>query len=183
MILAAGTASGKTEAAFLPSIAEKIAEILCSDETYPYLDEAAMATLQDQRQVYHRLLLTPDQRLIRRMEKETVIHLFAGTKIANTLIWMLRFLGYSASRGPLSSVKLKGWEGNNFSELLHQILNTRWVETELFPFTGSERMWTKYSSYLPKHLQDLLQISGQMVIDETLDFLREVRWKELVVKG
>ncbi|PTX52703.1 ATP-dependent Lhr-like helicase [Melghirimyces profundicolus] len=161
-------------------VAEKMAEVLCSDTVYPYLNEAAVHTLSEMRRTYHSHRLTPDHRLIERTKNEAMIYLFAGTKIANTFTWMLRSLGYSVRVSALDSIKVAGLE-DHFSDVVWKVLHTRWVETELIRMIHPERMRTKYSIYLPEHLQDLLHISGQMVIDETLEFLRNIQFVESVV--
>lgn len=161
-------------------IAEKMMEILCSHEQYAYLNEKAANTLQDMRQIYHRLQLTPQQRLIFRSNSGATVHLFAGTRIASTLITMLRSLGYSASMNSLGHVRLNQQE-KSVTEIIRRVQNTCWIERDLIPFIGNERMRTKYSRHLPQTLQDLLHISGQMAINETMYFLQEVMWKEEIV--
>lgn len=164
-------------------VGEKMAEVLCSTETYPYLDDRALAELNDMRRIYREFQITPRQRLLERKGRSARLHLFAGTRIAHTLVWMIRSLGYSGVRADSMGRVSIGAFDEPFSELRQTILHTPWSETELVKrVLPPERVYTKYSFYLPEALQDLMTISGIMAVDETMDFIRETEVVEVEVE-
>ncbi|TCJ03332.1 hypothetical protein [Cytobacillus praedii] len=65
-------------------------EILCSKNEFHYINDIALATLNDVRRKYFLNRITADQRCIWVDKADSIFETYTGTKITKTLVWMLR---------------------------------------------------------------------------------------------
>jgi ATP-dependent Lhr-like helicase len=178
------------------TVACKMAEILFSEDRYPYLMPQAQAQLQGMREQLAdlRQQLTPRHRLVQRyLDGRYVFQMFAGTDIQRTFQWMVRALGHSArinaaghvevvlSRtSPVHPEGVETGENGRFGDLVAAVLSQPWTPDMLLPHVrDSERLQTKYSAYLPQEFRDQMHMDSEMDIEATLSFLREIRLVEI----
>lgn len=89
-----------------PRIREKMMEILCSYEEFPYLDGKAQETLEEMRTIYRMRNVQPNKRVITKHREEQVFYTFTGTIIVRTLYRMLQVLGIKEKLGDLDTLTL-----------------------------------------------------------------------------
>ena len=154
-------------------ISEKMQEVLCSKHLYSYLNDSAAQELIGMRKVYAQHGVMLDQRVIFIGENETIIELFAGTMISNTLMWMLRAMGVEqVTLNGLGHNKMIGHH-NGILNLLESVIKRHWDTQELLGVTFSHEIYrTKFSFYLSEEQQNELHISAMVDIEETVEFLR-----------
>ncbi|MDP4099459.1 hypothetical protein OIN60_22335 [Paenibacillus sp. P96] len=154
-------------------ISEKMQEVLCSSNSYSYLNDAATLELKGLREIYAQLGVMPDQRVVFSGKNETLIELFAGTVISNTLMWMIRAMGVEqVTTTGLDHIKLAGRQ-EGILELLESISNRQWNTQELWDITFPYEIYrTKFSFYLSEDQQKELHVSAMVDVDRTVEFLR-----------
>ncbi|WP_028399821.1 DEAD/DEAH box helicase [Ectobacillus panaciterrae] len=162
-----------------PRIREKMMEILCSDEEFPYLDGKAQEILEDMRTIYRIKHIQPKQRIIKKQREDQVFYTFTGTIIVGTLWRMLQVLGVKAKIGNLDTLTLPS--EYNLLQVLKTIQEKDWDVQELLAATPAEQMFfSKFSPYLPQELIADMHIAHQLDIEETIRYLKRY---EFVVLG
>ncbi|MCG7410237.1 DEAD/DEAH box helicase [Paenibacillus sp. ACRRX] len=152
-------------------ISEQMQEVLCSSHTYSYLNDAAAKELKGMREVYTDLGVTPAQRFISLGKDETLIELFAGTVISNTLMWMLRSMGMQVETNGLGHLKLVG-RVDGIIHLMESITKKHWNSHELLDVTFFYELYrTKFSFYLSEKLQKEMHLSAMVDVEGTIAFL------------
>lgn len=158
-------------------IGEKIMEILCSNDIYSYLNDEAANTLEDLRKLYHNNKLNSNERVIWKNKENLVFETFTGTTITKTIIWMLRTRGIDVGQpDALGRIKLPS-QIDILNELT-KIKSKNWSTDELLEVTKEEEMFaSKYSKYIPKHLQDEMHASHEIDIDGVKEYLKEFNFR------
>ncbi|TBL76130.1 DEAD/DEAH box helicase [Paenibacillus thalictri] len=155
-------------------ISEKMQEVLCSNHLYSYLNDAAAQELKGIREVYARLGVMANQRVIIIGKNETLIELFAGTVISNTLMWMLRVMGVEqVTTNGLGHIKIVGRQ-DGILKLLESITKREWNSQELLSVTFPQEIYrTKFSFYLNEEQQKELHVSAMVDVERTVEFLSD----------
>ncbi|MEJ8548818.1 DEAD/DEAH box helicase [Brevibacillus borstelensis] len=156
-------------------ISEKMHEILCSDEKFRYINKEALNELNDLRKAYHLNNIKSQQRVLWKQRDSYYFEGYTGTKIARTLVWMLRSFGVQVKKydefGRLevtSSIYLLG--------TLEQITQKEWREEELIAFTREEEFFqSKYSALLPQELYMKMHILHEIDINGVVAFLKNIQ--------
>ncbi|MGP7817404.1 DEAD/DEAH box helicase [Niallia sp. 01092] len=160
-------------------IGEKMMEILCSENLFPYANEAANIALADIRKKYQFANITPKQRVIWRDRQSYLFETYTGTIISQTLVWMLRYFGVDVETidgiGRITFATKK-----DIASTLMQMKNKEWQRDELITYTFADEEFTsKFSVYLNEELQRKMHMEKRIDIEGVLEFLREF---EVVVK-
>ncbi len=158
-------------------IGEKMIEILCSDESFEYADEEAVAALNDIRVPYHANEVTYTSRIIWGKQGEMVFETFTGTNIVKTLVWMLRSRGFEIKM-PDGLGRIKLPHINEIMEELEEIKRTEWKVEELNTFVKEgEKFSSKFIPYLPEELQYEMHVAHEFDIEGVREFLNEHTFK------
>ncbi|BFT74461.1 DEAD/DEAH box helicase [Paenibacillus sp. P36] len=159
-------------------ISEKMQEVLCSSQTYSYLNDVGVKDLKGMRETYTGLSVTPGQRVIFLGKNESLIELFAGTMISNTLMWMLRAMGMQVTTNDMGHLKLVG-RVDGIVHLLESITKKHWNSYELLDVTFVYELYrTKFSFYLSEMLEKEMHLSATVDVEGTIAFLKD---KQFVV--
>ncbi|MED3647392.1 helicase-related protein, partial [Halalkalibacterium halodurans] len=157
-------------------IGEKIMEILCDNPQFHYTNQEALDSLNDLRRFYHENELVPTDRVVKVEESNFLLESFTGTVIAQTLVLMLRSLGFEAklidglnrisieglfSMDVIDYIKYEAWEPKKLMEFVY--------ETELFD--------SKFSRLLPENLLVKMHIVHEMDIKGAIDYLNKTNFK------
>ncbi|MFD2706795.1 DEAD/DEAH box helicase [Salibacterium lacus] len=157
-----------------PKIAEKAFAILCSNETFTYVNEDANDTLNDMRKKYHMLNLNIKQRVIWEAEgaENLLFETYTGSTIVQTLVWMLRAKDISVSSiDQLGRIELRS-DKQEILDQLYDIKKQKWQPDDLFPYIKEDEWFSsKYSVYLPSILQRCMHAAHEMDITGVIDFL------------
>ncbi|UOF92158.1 DEAD/DEAH box helicase [Fodinisporobacter ferrooxydans] len=156
-------------------VSQKMFEILLEDAQYPYLMPQAKNQLECLRAYFVENGIKKHHRLIQRLgENRYIFHMFAGTDIQRTFVWMVRALGEKARMNELGHVELI-LRRHSIMGLFAAIVDKHWTGEELLPHTfDHERLQTKYSVYLPQTYKDRMHVSSEVDITGTLAFLGEI---------
>ncbi|MGS2776398.1 DEAD/DEAH box helicase [Robertmurraya sp. GLU-23] len=157
-------------------IGEKIIQILCDDYQFNYINKEALDSLNDERRFYHDNNIQSIDRVIREEDDSFLLESFTGTVIAQTLVWMLRSLGFVAKiEDGLNRLRIEG----PFSiDVLNFIKGEEWDEVRLFPFiTEVEWFNSKFSPFLPDELFMKMHIAHEMDIRGATEYLEEFEFK------
>ncbi|WP_449354837.1 DEAD/DEAH box helicase [Virgibacillus natechei] len=158
-------------------IAERVMEILCSKQSFPYLNEDAVYALEELRRPYKYYQVLPTERMIWKDRREMLFETFTGTTIATTLVWMLRTkeMDIGAVDG-LGRIKLPS--SVDILHELNEIKNKKWTVEELIAVTKeSELFASKYTEYLPQYLQVEMHASHEIDIGGVMDFLNRYTFR------
>lgn len=158
-------------------IPEKIIEILCSNQSFAYLNEKAAALLQDLRRPYQYNQVQPTERIIWKGEEDMLFETFTGTTIVKTLVWMLRTMGMD--------VKMPDGLGRviipakiDIIDELKKIKNKNWDIGEIIAVTKENEFFiSKYSEYLPHELQLEMHASHEVDINGVMEFLNNFTFR------
>lgn len=154
-----------------PKISEKMHEILCSNDKFGYINEEALGELNDIRRAYHLNNVEPQQRIVWKQRDSYFFEGYTGTKIARTLIWMLRSLGVQVKKyDEFGRIEVTG--SINLLEAFIKITQKEWCEEELITFTREDEFFqSKYSFFLPQELYMKMHISNEIDINGVMSFL------------
>lgn len=157
-------------------IGEKIMEILCSEHQFHYTNQEALDTLNDERTFYHDNQIQSTDRVIRKEESSFLLESFTGTVIAQTLVWMLRSIGFVAKiEDALNRIRI---EGPLSIDVLNFIKSEDWDEERLFPqITEQELFNSKFAPFLPGKLFKKMHVAHEMDIHGAIQYLREFEFK------
>lgn len=157
-------------------IGEKIMEILCDDHQFHYTNQEALDSLNDERKFYHDNQIQPGDRIIREEEDGFLLESFTGTVIAQTLVWMLRAIGFGAKiEDGLNRIRI---EGPLSIDVLNFIKNEDWDDERLFPhITDLELYNSKFAPYLPEELFKKMHIAHEFDIQGVINYLSEINFK------
>lgn len=158
-------------------IAKKMAQILFSQDEYPYLmpNTKRQLTLLRSQLALENLQVTAVHRLVEhRFAGSYVFQMFAGTDIQRTFVWMVRALGEKARMNESGHIELD-LQHHSFLELYRILLTKCWEEDMLLPWIHAhERFQSKYSVYLPQSFRERMHLSSEVDIAGTLQYLQEI---------
>ncbi|KPB03441.1 DEAD/DEAH box helicase [Bacillus sp. CHD6a] len=157
-------------------IGEKIMEILCGDHQFHYTNQEALDSLNDKRRFYHENEIHLTERVIKEEEGSFIIETFTGTVIAQTLVWMLRSLGFNAKiEDSLNRVRL---EGPLSRDVFNFLKNEDWEEARILPHITKEELFnSKFSPYLPDTLFWKMHTAHEMDIEGTIQYLTDYKFR------
>lgn len=158
-------------------IPEKIMEILCSNQSFIYLNEEATDLLKDLRRPYLYNQIQSTERITWRDKEEMIFETFTGTTIVKTLVWMLRARGIDiGAPDGLGRIKLPSTV--DIIDELTQIKNKSWEIEELISVTKENELFvSKYSEYLPQEIQLEMYASHEIDIDGVMEFLNSYTFR------
>lgn len=162
-------------------IGEKMWAIACSNQQFPYINDEAAATLNSMRAKYNQYGFTSDCRPIWIGKEEIIIETFTGTTISRTLAWLLRSFGVDV-RGidGIGRIQITGTP--DICSILKKIKRNDWQPGDLIPYTKEhEYHFSKYSSYLPKVLQDKFHLAHEVDIETTLEYLKLYEFRQVML--
>ncbi|WP_232336773.1 DEAD/DEAH box helicase [Planococcus lenghuensis] len=156
-----------------PRIREKMMEILCSTDSFRYVNDSAVSTLNDERKKYVFNEVTPSERIIWSDREEMIFEAYTGTKITKTLVWMLRYYGVNAKIKD-STDKISFPHVDVIQKIFNKIKNKSWVEADLVPYVY-EQEWleSKYSKEIGEELAIKMHIANEFKINEAVNFLQK----------
>lgn len=165
---------------FHSKIFEKMLEIICSEQLFDYINDEGKHYLTDIRRKYKLAKVKETERIIWYVNNEFVFETFVGTKIANTLMWMIRLIIGEARMNALSKIIFHGH--HNFEELIESLKRSTWKEEELLKVTHDNEWFTsKYMEYLPESLQKKVHIAHKIDIEGAISYLNKFKFR--VVKS
>lgn len=161
-------------------IGEMMMDVLTSHEEFTYIDEEAKTQLSILRRLFHKYALTKDNRLVIKDKKQKFIYVFKGSMVAQTLVLMLKTLGYQARvADELYSVKVERTD-EEIQTIFDKIMDYPWEENRLWSFaTEKEKKIGKFTDNLPQEMQNEMTIEEKIDIEETLTFIQETIWVEV----
>ncbi|RWZ58233.1 DEAD/DEAH box helicase [Halobacillus fulvus] len=160
-------------------IAEKMQEILCSNEKITYVDDKALSALKEMRIPYHTNNIQPNERVIWKEGKYWILESYTGTNIVRTLMLMLRSRGHTIhTPDELGRIRISGKV--DFLEELKILKEIEWThETLLEVLNEDEKFKSKYIEYLPTQIQKELQIVRDVEIEGTIEYLTEFKFRAI----
>lgn len=158
-------------------IPEKMVEILCSNQSFGYLNEDAITILNDLRMPYRFNGMSNKQRVIWKMKDHQLFHMFTGTVIANTFNLILNYnLGENKESHPIRGAILP--LDFDILAFLQKIVNTKWTKEMLLMMIDQENLIeTKFTEYLPLKLRKEMQYAREYNIDELIDYINSYEFK------
>ncbi|MED1672251.1 DEAD/DEAH box helicase [Pallidibacillus thermolactis] len=158
-------------------IPEKVMEILCSNQTFTYLNEEAADLIEDLRRPYQNNQVQLTERIIWKDKEEMFFETFTGTTIVKTLVWMLRAMGIDV-RTPDGLGRVKLPSSVNIFDKLTQIKNKNWDMREIIAVTKENEFFvSKYSKYLPQEIQLEMHASHEIDINGVKAFLNNYNFR------
>ncbi|MGB6409214.1 MAG: DEAD/DEAH box helicase [Planococcus donghaensis] len=161
-------------------VGEKMMEILTSAKQFHYVNEIAAEVLNDVRRKYLYNNTNHNQRIVWGDREKGVFESFTGTRIANTLVWMLRFYDIGAKvndtvgRIEISSV-------SNLKNIFESMKNKKWIVSDLLPHVRDyELLETKYSKEIPHELNMKMHVANEIALEETMEFLNKYEIKIII---
>ena len=157
-------------------VAEKMYELLLSQEIFDYLDEQAAAYLAELRQSYQNNRLTINHRPLFKKGSVYIFELFTDTVVVNTIIAMLKHYGVSilgrdnigrvtfSLEGPIRQLltKLQKFDGQ-VDDLLEEIRERAEIDS-------------RYFEYVPPVLQDQMLMAHELDLPRALVFLNNHKY-------
>ena len=161
-------------------IGEAMMDALVNGKRYSYLSDKAFDQLQNMRGLFNMHELTSGHRLIIEEQSEKLIYVFQGSKVAQTLVLMLRSLGYKAKMADeLFNVKVEGVT-ESMMDILEMFKQRPWEGHRLLAFAhDKEKKKTKFMDCLPQQLQEEMMIEEMLDIQGTLQLIHEKEWFEV----
>jgi len=163
-------------------IHEKMLQILCSHETFEYVSEEGVVSLNDLRQPYHYINLSLDERPMWVDKYEVIFEPFAGTIINQTLYWMLKATGLD--------IKLKDSVGRitihqtpRLKEKINELYNRDWKSEDIFNvILEHEYIKSKFTTYLPEELKKEMFAAHNFDLKGAMKFLNQIEIKYIDIK-
>ncbi|GEN50524.1 DEAD/DEAH box helicase [Alkalibacterium pelagium] len=160
-------------------IGEKIMELLCSEESFSYLNDEANSLLSDKRSAYQQFSVKSNERIIWTDRDTTIFETFTGSVITKTLVWMFRYLGVDVSP-PDGLGRIKMLNIPNAVEILAEIKNREWDADELLSVTLDKELFvSKFYDYLPEDMQKELHFAHEIDINGTLEYLEDHEFRSI----
>lgn len=158
-------------------VGEKMMEILTAKTEFHYINEEALAVLNDERRKYWYNDISSTQRVVWLNREEIIFETFTGTVIANTLVWMLRYFKVDAKViDDIGRIKISFT--SNLKSTFEKMKNKKWeVSDILSSIREDEWLETKYSKEIPKELNEKIHIANGVMIEEAIVFLKEYEIK------
>lgn len=153
-------------------IGEKMIDILCSNQQFGYFNDTAEYTLQDMRKPYFEYGVQPNERILWKTKHEIVFDTYTGSKNAQNLTWALRSLGLSIkNRDGLGRIIIEGFTGD-IAEVIRQAQEKQWVVEDLVRATHEQELFvSKFSTYLPKDIQEELHVISKINLKGMVEYL------------
>ncbi|ACB85103.1 DEAD/DEAH box helicase [Natranaerobius thermophilus] len=162
-----------------PKIPERMHKILCERKNFEFIDNMAQNHLEEQRKPFELYNIKPNERVIWNNGDEILFETYTGTKIFQTLAWILR--SYNVNIKEIDGIGRINIEGGiDLPGVLQDIKETDWRPEYLLDFTlEQEKFKSKFSPYLPKDLQDKMHIAHLVDIEGVKTFLENKKIKEI----
>lgn len=160
-----------------PHIAEKMFEIATSHETFDYINEEALYTLDEIRKQYHLYTIQPYERVIWQEREESLIEFFTGSNITYTLILMLRSLG-AITKKPDKYGRIAVSNECDIVKVLQQMNEKDWVAEDLLPHVlDTEWYQSKFTEYIPRAMKERMHIVHRMDVQGATGYLQRYEFR------
>ncbi|MGG4169253.1 DEAD/DEAH box helicase [Rossellomorea vietnamensis] len=158
-------------------ICEKILEVLCTDQSFEYVDDKGSAAIEDMRRPYHSHKVSQNERIIWKTRTGQLFETYTGTVITNTLVWMLRSMGVKIKdRDGLGRIELP--TDCRIEEVLRRIGEKNWNPEELIEHTKQPEIFvSKYSEVIPEFLKYEMHTAHEIDIQGVKEYLRENQFR------
>lgn len=158
-------------------VAEKMQEILCSDDEFHYMNTEAKLYLNDMRRPYRYHNIQPNERVIWREKDRLRFDTFTGSVITQTLVWMLKSFDLKLKMpNGLGQIELPS--NTDILSLLEIIKNNAWTEQEILDVTNKHEMFTsKFTPFLPDSFKEKLHLTHEVNIEEVIKYLSDYQFK------
>lgn len=160
---------------FHKKIGYKMMEILCSNETFEYINDEARILLEDMRLPYKKLNINLNNRVIWTNEQNMIIATFTGTKIYMTLSWMLKVVGVDViGIDNIGNIIIKK---TNIIKKIEEMKTKRWSINDILSVTNENELFvSKYSKYLPRELKLIMHIEQITDLEGAINYLKEFQF-------
>lgn len=158
-------------------ISQKALDILCSDDSFIYINEFGNKELSSLRHSYEWFNITSTERIIWETKDSLTFDVFSGTKIINTLFYMLRVMGIEPEIANVFGQMTFQYSGS-IVELIEAMKEKEWEAEELIKVTEEDKMYkSKYSPYLPENLKKEVHEAQVLDIPSTMEYLNKYTFK------
>lgn len=164
-----------------PKIPKRMHEILCGDRRFEFIDANAQKHLEEQRHPFHYYEIVPNERVIWDEGAEMLFETYTGTRIFQTLVWMLRKYGIGIKEvDGIGRITIDG--SCDLIGILEDMKKKDWSPNELLKYTSEKEMFvSKYSPYLPKAIQDKMHLAHRVDIEGVKTFLHNNTFRKIQV--
>ena len=158
-------------------IGEKMMEILCSDDSFEYVDVNASQLLERCRIGYRVNGVKCDERVLWKSSDEYVFETFTSSKIATTLYWMMHVFGVDVqSRDSIGRIVFR-YDGD-VEVLYDELRNRDWDVGQILSAKKEKQEFvSKYAFYLPMELRDEVHIEHELDLRGAVSFLNGTKWR------
>ncbi|UJW57966.1 DEAD/DEAH box helicase [Bacillus sp. A116_S68] len=158
------------------NIGEKIMEILCDNYQFHYTNQEALDSLNNYRRFYHENGLVSSDRVVKVEDGSFLLESFTGTVIAQTLVLMLRSLGFEAKL--IDSLNRISIEGPFSLDVIDHIKHEEWETNKLMEFVYETELFeSKFSRLLPENLFVKMHLTHEVDIQGAIDYLKKINFR------
>lgn len=160
-------------------IGEKMMEILCAKNEFHYINDIALATLNDVRREYLWNGITSDQRCIWVDKAEGIFETYTGTTITKTLVWMLRYFGVDAKiRDGVGRITILN--PDSILSIIKKMKEKEWTAEDLLSYVEEKEFFTsKYAAFIDDSLRVKMHVGNEVDIEGAVNYLHQYEFRSI----